>query len=175
MLDNSVLESGWYEHDPRNCMICSVNLLLRSWLLTLDCWDSMQENPALSITIYARGCYMLWTWGRFRLRNYRRRSGVIFYRCCLVWNWSLQNGGNSETKVFSDEEWLQCGPNWLRKDMKWRSFLIAWTRSDILWGSICNHYNNILWENWIWSSVLDNAIIAHNSCYLNYTFGPKMD
>ena len=54
----------------------------------------MQENPPLSITTHAGGCYMLWMWGKIRLRNYHLRLGIICCRGCLVLDWSLQNGGS---------------------------------------------------------------------------------
>ena len=72
------------------------DLLSQPWLLKLNCWDYMQENPPLSITTHVGGCYMLWTWKKNRLRNCRWRSGMIYCRGCLEWNWSLRNGVSSE-------------------------------------------------------------------------------
>ena len=41
------------------------------------CWDCMQENPPLSITVRAEWSYTLLTWMIIRLRNCWQRLRVI--------------------------------------------------------------------------------------------------
>jgi len=88
----SVPGSRWYGCDPRNCMVCTCWFVVMAAIAGAWLWDYMQKNLPLSIIAYAGKRYMLWTWGKIRLRNCQWRSGMIWSRGCFVWNWSLQNG-----------------------------------------------------------------------------------
>jgi len=59
--------------------------------MVLVCWDCMSKNPLMFITARAEGRYMLWTWKRIGLRNWRRRLGMICRWSRIKGFWSFQD------------------------------------------------------------------------------------